>query len=334
MSIWIRVGGVVPADEVAPHSLPTWETLADGGSGECGFLYGTDARHSHRLLRPGTLLEVLDGCCPLWFGRIVDYDRTGGKVTGRGIHVDATGIPAVDGSGATTRVLSTALATAQAAPWLWPVHNPYQFDGTATGEGGEPLMVAALFDQLAEQAGKRWGIHPDRSLYVLQEATTPTWAIAPDGLAFGATDSERVTHLVGRYLEGETYKPVVVGDGERQPATARTEDLSDRGSMTQVEATAVLQTMLDAEKGRTGWTGGVTLSADQVTRNGVPAYLPGVHARGTMMRVTGMAQGHGVVQSLWDQVPLAKTRYDAERPDEIYVEPIGTAPRTLAAVGS
>lgn len=330
MSIWLRLGATTPATEVAPHTPPTWETLADGGSGQCDFEVGRAARHAPHLLRAGTLLEVMCGPSPLWLGRVDDYSQADGRVTGLGIHADALHIPALDAAGNASRDIAAALPPAMAAPWRWRVNNARGVTGVAQGEGGEPLMMAGLMGAVAEQEGKRWGQHPDGSLYLTTDPTTPTWTLHINSdAAWGSTgETGAPTHLVGRYLDGTVYRTIRVGDDTVPVGRAETVNLTDRGTLTAGEATGILTEMLSA-RGRHGWTGGVTVHREQLTRNGQPAWLPGVHASGVMVRAVGAPWHHGP----WVDEVLAKTRYTAGS-DTIYLEPTSVAPRNLRAVAA
>lgn len=330
MGAWIRFDLTTPATEIAAHSAPTWETLADGGNGSCEFDLALSAKTIHPSLRRGALLEILYGPQRTWLGRVDDYDRTEGRVIGRGIHTDAYQIPALDSGGNVTRDVLTALYTASEAPWNWFVGNPGSLSGAATGDATSPQMVGQLFDEFAAQQGKRWGQGPNGTPYVEADPTSPSWLATPETAAFGSTDESSPTYLMGTYSNG-TSKPTTIRS-KAGATVARTEfrDLTDRGVLTLAQANAIL----DAELVATGpgWVNGVTLHREQLTTlGGTPAFLPAVRAR-TMMRAHGL-MADGVIQAPWLDVVIGKTRYTAGS-EVIYLEPANTAPRTFVDVQS
>lgn len=328
MSIWIRLGGRMPATELAAHSAPTWETLADGGNGESSFDLSISTKVLPPLLATGTLLEIMCGPRRLWLGRIGDYDRTEGRVVGRGIHTDAYQIPALDSGGNVTRNFLSALNVAASAPWNWLVGNPNGVSGVASGDATSPQMVGQLADELAAELGKRWGQGPDGDLYLQADPSTPTWLATPEAAAFGQTSESEFTVMLARYFNGTanvTSAPVFKAGSE-----VRTDikDYTDKGTLTAGQVATMLQT----ELGMTapGWVNGVTLHREQLTTmGGTPAFLPAVTAR-TMMRAHGLL-ADGVVQAPWLDVVIGKTRYTAGE-DVIHLEPANKAARTFTDV--
>lgn len=328
MSIWVRLGGTTPATELAAHSAPTWERLADGGFGECSFDIALSAKTAPPLLREGTMLEVICGGNRVWWGKVNDYDREGGRVIGRGIQTDAYQIPAFDAGGNVTRDVVTAINTAAATPFFWPVNNLNGISGSATGDSTAPQMVGQLLDEFAAQLGYRWRLDSNGTIFVGADPTTPTWLATPESAAFGLSDESAPTLLVGRYYNGTTN--VTAFRQKAGATTIRTEirDLADRGTLT----LAQVNTILDAELGMTGpsWVNGVTLSREQITTlGGTPAFLPSVIA-GTMIRAHGL-MADGLIGAPWLDITIGKTRYTAGE-DSIYIEPAGVVPRTAVDV--
>lgn len=326
---WIRLGGTTPATEVAPHSPPTWETLASGGNGEATFELGRSAKFESHLTRPGLPLEIFVGAMRVWFGRIGDFDRETGQVVGRGVHTNGQNIPAlVDGNA--TRNLEAAFAYAAASGWDWPV----RLNGNAVnglGDSGEPLMIWPLIELIAEQNGQRAVVDPDGKLFLAADPTAPTWTITPEAAAFGQTNEDQSTVLIGRYSTGVGPNLTTIRPNPL-PANPRSEliDLTGEGTLTGAQADAILDAML-AGRSQTGWVNGVTLHREQITRNGTPAFLPEVHARNRMVRAQGMATAFGAMHATWVDAVLGKTKYTAGS-DVIYLEPVNKAPRTLTEV--
>lgn len=333
MSYWIRLGGRLPATEIAPHSPPTWETWADGGNGPASFEMGQSAKFQHNLLTPDALCEIFLGVKRVWFGRIEDYDRNDGSVTCRGIFTDTLGIPALDG-GAATRSVAAAVVTAVGAPWNWQVVDPLgnaTAMGSATGDADSVLMMHELFQQIAEQTGKRVGQDASGALFFRSTPTEPRWVMAPESAAFGMTSEGMASHLVGRYVAVGGANDTVTRSVSAKVARAELVDLTPRGEMTEAQAAAILDAALASQRSRRSWVNGVELPLSRLTTIG------GGFAHGAAVRAGDMARTHGlsVVGGLGSSLALdeviGKTRYTAGA-KSIYLEPINTAPRTFADV--
>lgn len=328
MTIWVRLGGWLPATEIAAHSAPTWETQADGGHGEASFDMAISAKVLPPLLERGTLVEIMLGGSRLHVGRINDYDRAEGRVIVRGIQTDAYQLPALGPDGV-TRDIVTAINTAVAAPYNWIANNRNGVAGVATGNTTQPQMIGELFDEYVAQLGYRWYLDTNLTVFMGADPASPTWMATPDAAAFGATDEGSPTMLIGRYFNGtENVNAVQTKAGAR---VVRTEfrDLTNRGTLTGPQADAILAAELTTSG--PSWVNGITLSREQLTTiGGTPAFLPAVHARSTMLRAHGL-MADGVIQAPWLDVVIGKTRYTAGE-DTIYLEPANKAPRGLEDV--
>lgn len=324
MCIWLRVGGY-PATEIAPHTPPTWETWADGGSGSATWAFALSPRSQHQALREDALVEVMCGPYPVFSGLLTEPDRTTWECTAYGLASAANDYLALDGGGNITRTLETAIATAIGAGW--PAVNSAPVTGVAAGDvDGNPISVGQLLREYAEQTGKRWGVDHARRLYMQADPTEPKWLAAPDAAAFGTTDEGRAGMLKGRYLDSTSglFATASAGTGKPQIAV----DLTARGEMSLASAQSILSGKLTRQHSGPQWTNGVTLTSEQLqTRGGTPAFLPAVRA-GQMMRSLGMSYAH---QVLTLDTVIGKTRYTAGD-DAIYVEPINTAPRNFVDV--
>lgn len=325
VTLWV---GGYPATEIAPHTPPSWETLADGGTGEISWSFALTPRSQHPALRPGSLVQVKVGGMSVARGALVDPDRTEWACVARGVQNDR--YLALDASGNVTRNLGTAITQAIARGWR--VANPQNHGAgyTVPGDSTEPQTMSALLTEAAGSA--RWGIDPIGNLYVRSDPTTPWWQAAPDSAIFGTTDEETTTHLVGLYFDGtnnqKTIRPAlssVVQHRAEEPV-----DLTERGTLTLSQANAILDAAL-AQNNKIGFTNGVTLTSAQITTvGGSSAFLPSIRA-GVMMRAHGLISARASVQTPVLDFVIGKTRYTAGD-DVIYVEPVNTAPRTFADV--
>lgn len=323
MSFWLRIDGM-PATEIAAHTAPTYETLADGGCGEASFAFAMSARSQHHALRAGARVEILAGPLPVYTGLLTEPDRTTWECHAFGLSAGLRKRIAMDGDGVTTRNLGTAISAAIARGW--PGTNPAPVSGTAAGDAeGNPVKVGSLLDDYAEQTGQRWGVDGLGRLYMSPDPVTPRWLFTPDAAAFGVTDEDVATFLAGKYFDGTVVATAFAGSGENE----ETVDLTDRGTLTLSAAQAILAGMM-VRSGGTKWTNGVTLSREQVTTaGGTPGALAAIRA-GHMVRAHGLSYGN-VAYTPWLDVTIGKTRYTTGD-DVIYIEPVNTAPRNFTDV--
>lgn len=322
MSTWIRLDGFA-ATEIAAHTAPTWETLADGGCGEASWQFAASMRLQHQALRKGALVEIMLGPVPVYSGVLTEPDRTTGECHAFGLSSDLRRYIAL--AGGTTR--DTAASITRAVTMGWRGSNPQPITGTAAGDAtGNPIKVGELLDQYAEELGQRWGTDGRGRLYMRSDPTTPRWLATPDAAAFGVTDESAPTSLIGRYDTGAGYANT---GNIGTPGLEDVVDLTDRGTMTIGDAQDILAGML-VRQGEVSWTNGATLHREQLTTfGGTPAGLASVRA-GQMVRAHGFGYG-AFGKAPWLDVVIGKTRYTAGD-DVIYIEPTNTAPRTLAGV--
>ena len=331
---WVRLGGWLPATEIAPHSLPTWETLADGGIGEVSFEFAMSPKAQHQLLNTGVKVEVMLGAQPVATALMSEPDRTEWAIKAQGLSAAARQVAALTPTGETTRDVGVALFTAIANGW-WPVSNPFDVGAglIVAGDSTAPMTVGELLDAAAAQEGKRWGVDGAGRIFLRSDPAAPTLNLASEAAVFGVTDEGRATQLVARYQTSggayatRIYPPTVVG-----PVIHETIDLTDGekyGALTEAQVDAILAGAFALGKAETRWTNGVTLAAEEVTRRGVPAVLPTVTAGVDMVRATGVSSGF--TSAPWLDAVVGKTRYTAgDR--SIYLEPVNKAPRSFADV--
>lgn len=319
----MRIAGY-PATEIAAHSAPTWETLADGGCGEATWEFALSMTSQHQALRPGTLVEILCGPLPVYSGLMMDVDRTTWQCTAYGLSANSKNYLALDNTESSTRDLYAAISRAIAVGWK--VANVIPISGVVSGEAtGNPISVGQLLDDAAVQNGQRWGVDHKRRLFIRSDPTQATWLASPGSAALGSSDEGRAGKLYGRYLDSGTdlYATASAGTGVELAV-----DLADRGAMTNAQAVEILNGMLTREHRGPAWTHGVTLSREQLqTIGGTPAFLASVRG-GQMVRSLGMSNA---AQPLALDMVIGKTRYTAGE-DVIYVEPVNTAPRNLTDV--
>ncbi|WP_159083898.1 hypothetical protein [Nocardioides terrigena] len=269
-------------------------------------------------------MEILLAGKPMFVGTLTEPDRTTWECHAQGLAFQKK--LALDGSGAATRDLSTAIA--EAAARGWPVGNPDGIAGTVAGDSGDPQTLGDLFDQYAEQTGKRWGVDARQILFLTADPTAPMWITTPGAVAFGATNEGMAKAIAARFLEGGVLDTVFRGDptGDEEPV-----DLTKRGNITTAQATSIADQILATRKAGSGWVNGVTLTRDQInTVGGSRAPLADIRG-GQMLRVYGLPQLAANSGRMYLDVVIGKTRYTADE-DTIYLEPVNKAPRTAREV--
>lgn len=329
---WIRLGGVLPATAIAPHTAPTWETLANGGIGEVSFELALSSKAQHPLLSTGVKVEVMLGATPLATAEMTEPDRTTWEVKAYGLASAARRVAALDTSGNVSRDVGMVLINVTSNGW-WDAKFPDEViagGGLVSGDSSEPMMVADLLDAYCTQTGQRWGVDGSGRIYFRTDPTAPTYYIAPEAAAFGVTDEDRATQLILRYqTAGGAYATTMYPTVAPAVVIHELVDLTDRGALTEAEVHTIAAGAMKLGKSRARWTNGVTLTREQVTAGGFPAALPLVTA-GTMARATGLPAAY-LTQAPWLDVVIGKTRYTAGD-TSIYLEPVNTAPRTFADV--
>lgn len=323
MSLYsLFVDGFHVASQIAGHTPPTWETLADGGCGELSTVLDVRPGHVHYALRPGAKVALRFGAHAVYAGFLRDYNSETGELAASGMGsrskmaIDPTGIPTLD----------VGVAITQAIARGWQVTNPSGISGSVAGTATEVKTVGELLSTFALETAQRWGVDGRRCIYLRTDPTSPTWRLAPGVAALGQTGEGSARALVGTYFDGTVTQALVVGDLDGDEDTV---DLTDRGTLGVMQATAILNGTLAQTAGHVAWVNGVTVTRDQLTTiGGTPAALASVTA-GQMMRLTGLpvlAAG-----ALWVDVVIGRTRHTAGS-DVIYLEPVNTAPRNLTDV--
>lgn len=255
--------------EIGHHSAITYETVADGGMGDASWTVHLEPDSFPRGLRERAFAEAFAHGERVWHGRIQEIDRETGGVRGRGTWADGETIPAIDGTGASTRSIATAIATARVLGWKV---NPSNLTGTVDGDPSEPVSVVKLLTWWGEQEGKRVGVDARGNIYARADPVEPRWVITSNDVQFSATDLGAPNALAGRYINtsGVLSTTRVYGDGYAPPVVMETIDLTERGMLTEAKAASILSAMLRLTDAPVRWTNSLTLHRSQIqNRHGV-----------------------------------------------------------------
>ena len=336
MSTSLRVGGRWCHVETAPHSPPVWSTTAQGGCGGASWTFHLPPTAMPIGVRKGAIVEIFEGAQRVYLGRIRSIDRDSWGVTASGLYDDLIGIPALASAGGNaTMNLATALAAARSAPFNWPGRNTRGEVGTVHGGTTDVLMVSRLAEMWAEQSGEHVGVDEWGEFYSTAPATAPKWLIHPaaNEVELSSGTDETYNLYLGRYRTSggyaNAYSTPPVPEGEL--ASTGIVDLTQRGVLSALDATAILTKLRDLTADRPTWTNEMTLTSSQIrTIGGQPAPLSMVRG-GDRARVVGLsAAQQAEIGSPYLDVTLASVTHPEDR-DQIVVEPAGALPLTLEA---
>lgn len=348
--------------QIGPYGA--WDDLAytfRWGEGACG-MYEASWNMSlppdfdHPVLRRGTLVEIMDGLlrigCPLIMSepaRGTGFNNPW-SLTATGIGREVEGensFYALDGSGNTTSVPSTAIDAAMARP------NGLRWDGrdasvstSAVGSASttdQLNTIAALLNASADSLTKRWGVGQDNKAYFYSDPTAPSYQVVSGASALGVADDDYASVVLLRYLDSTTgtyltrTAPAVAS--ATQTRYGRREypvDRTDLGGISAATAQGFADGILAKSKGRLGWTNGLTVNSNEIlTMGDEPAGLSKVAedvGSGCMIRL------HGIYNDLleyngqtWLDLIIGEAKY-VDGADTIDLNPLGMAKRDLASI--
>lgn len=347
--------------DVGPYG--SWADLqfktrwGDGASGmyEASWTMPLPAQFEDPILRRGSIIEAMSGPWRIGSPLILSEPTRGTGVdnpwsfvaTGIGREVEGeNSFYALDGSGNTTAIPSTAVDQAITRGWRIggrAASVPTTAIGGASSTD-ELMSVGSLLNAADESLGQRHYVGQDNLLAFAADPTSPTYQLSPGAAALGTADDGYAVVVMVRYLDSadSTYKTVSVQDasaaateglfGRREYA----QNIIDRGPMSTAAATAFANGILSLYKGRLAWLNRITVTSNEIrTMGGAPADLVKVAedvGSGCMVRL------HGVWSDLltyngqtWIDVVLGEANYvDGAR--TIDLSPAGLAPRDLAAI--
>lgn len=333
-----------------------WTTRwGDGASGmyEASWTMPLPPGFDHPLLRRGTMVELMDGPWRIGSPLILDQIARGAgydqpwTLTCSGIGREVEGessFYALDGSGDSTTIGTTAVDTAIANGWRVdgrdasiPASGP-----SASSTSDDLKTVGTLLGLIGDESnGKRWGVGQDNLVRLMADPTTPTYFIVPDSSALGTDGSAFASTVLFRYRDDVThaYATKTATDPDTEARYGHREfpvDRTDLGEIPAAVAQAFADGILAKSKGRVGWSNGLTLTSQQIlTAGGGEADLSKVSedvAEGCMVEF------HGIFNDLLEltgQLSLTDIVGEAKYADgapTIQLNPLGLAPDNMAAV--
>lgn len=328
MTVALRIGGHWHSPRT--HTPPVYETLADGGMGDASFTLMLPSHATPLGLKRDALVEIVEDSQRVYLGRIDGIDPTTWGITCRGIRSDLDGVPALSGTGAQTRDIGVAIATAKAAPWNVTINNTRGVAGVVMGDASEPVMVGHLIELLAEQETARWGVDADWQLYFRDDPTVPQWQIMAPELGLTDQGGQPYNMYAGRYVDNTTslyataYSATPAG-----PIRAANVDLTKRGQLSALDASIILNNLAKQTRDTPTWGSSLVVPASQVrTMGGQPA-APSAVKGGHMVRLIGLsASQQAVAGGEYLDVVLSSVVRDSGT-ETLTLAPVGSLPSTL-----
>jgi hypothetical protein len=328
----LRVGGIW-LNTIAPWGGLSYSTRWPLGCYQASWSMHFRSTSRRNTLRAGQTVEVFVGSNRIWLGNLAQPNWRTGEFTADGWFSIADG-PALNTSGGATARADNAYAGAilRGVKWLGSSGIPTTSAvGTNSTDGLNSM--ATVFDAVATEAGKRWGVFADGFVTMAADPTIPTWRIAPGLIDFGFDDTTFATQLVVRYLDSgtSTYTTLTVTDTEAADRFGLIEepiDLTPYGALSAARATAKADGILALGRSRLGWSNTVDVGPYQLTTlGGIPADLSMVQA------------GQSVRVPMWDEMSaqpyrdLVLGQVDHRAGSQtVTIAPVDTTPKTLAEV--
>lgn len=265
MTYMVRVGGV-HGTEIGEHSPVVYETLADGGCGIASWAWNLPPYAYPRGATEGAIAEVFESGHRVYYGRVEHVDRETWGVRCRGMWRDGDRIPNFDGTLNTTRDVAAALAGATSLPWSWAIRSD-GITGTIDGDSQEPMTITKMLSMLADKSGYRVGVTAGGRLYLRPDPTEPKWIIRSADIVLSSTDLDDANVYVGRYYDGSTHHSVLSGT-PTAPASAEIVDLSEHGTLSALDASAIVTQIAALTAKQKRWTNAITVHRSQITNMG------------------------------------------------------------------
>jgi hypothetical protein len=296
-TLQIKVGGRWLSSQ-GPWGDLNWSTCLQG-SDELSWvmpstrqptLRGRRRRRTRDRLRRPTV-ELYDGLFPIWRGTLGEPDHATGAFHAVGSWQLAYNYIALAGDGSRTSVPNTAIdaAITRGLPWTRSVNIAGSVISSDVLD--EAPTVGALLDAWAAKANKHWAVNPAGEVYSYSTPSAADWHITP-GQSLGESDDDYASSLIGvrRAAAGGFARSTVTdtATAARWGPKEAWVDLRELGYLTDAEAIEILTGMLEKARKRPSYTSSIVVTREQLlTRGGIPARLPSVHA-GQKMQLHGL----------------------------------------------
>lgn len=266
--------------------------------------------HSSVFRRDAAVVATLAGF-PVWGGLLQEPEWNGreARVTARGFYRVGENYPALDGALAATTNPTTAITAQQARGLPWRIDPSIPNTDLATDP--TDTSIAGLLDQWVEQLGPwHWGVSPTGLVYMAPDAGAATGIVPIGGPAptpdyqvpVGAGElsyaDEFFSHIILAYISATTGLPArVMYPTAGDPVTPYERewghndwrrDITDLGSIADVDAATLAQNIYLRSKMRPAWSNGLQLLPGELFTRG------GGRADFTRVRGNQTVRVHGV----------------------------------------
>ncbi|MCM0622834.1 hypothetical protein [Nocardioides bruguierae] len=333
-----------PLDLIGPAGparvLTRW---GDGGCGtyeitwDMALPYGT---RSHRLHR-SALVEIRDAGVTVESGILTEPDWKTGSFTAKGLaraaeDYKAMGelggelVPTTSANGAINKAIARGL------PWTLDIT-------VKTGAYGEVVyndsvnQLDALLDAVADEAGKRWGVHPDGRVLFEADPTTADLRVGPGVVDYGTTDDEWASSILIRYYDSGSsqLETAIVDDDDAIADWGRVEldvDATQLGSITAPTATAIANGILAKGRARLTWSGAIEVAYGEITTLGLqPVDLSSIRAGMVLRAPVPLDDARRLNGRLTRDLVIGRTDY-TEGSQSISLSPVDADNRSLADI--
>jgi hypothetical protein len=272
--------------------------------------------------RPGWLVKGAHcvatlGRWPNWAGKVSEVDWADGTVTAEGVIRPDTAIDAAIARGAVTWTRAASISTTAITSGS---ESAAEFDSLNA-------LLGAYVEQTAT-ADARIFVDSRRRLFLGNDPASPSYVLQPGAGELAWASESQATRVIGRWQDSAgTLATNMVGTGSDELLV----DLTPRGGMTSAQATNVLTSILTALSSG-GWSGGITVSADQVVGGHHPAVIAERVGRGAMFRLLGQRDPRP------GRVPVGFVDFIAERAEynatdgKVTLTPRGMVARDLSSI--
>lgn len=336
----IHVDGIPLALVGAWGDLTVQSRWGDEGCGtwEIGWSMDLPVGYRHPLLTRGRLVQVIDAGVVVESGVLAEPDRDEGRFTATGLVREAERYKALNGSLDSTTNARVAVDRAidRGLPWRRDVAiKDAKYGGELNPGGLNDLHV--LLDAVADEAGVRWGVHPDGRMLWQADATDPMLFVGPGVVELGTSDDEYASAVVVRYYDSAAaeFASVRVEDEAASAAWGVAEwgvDASDLGGITTAEATTIAENVLAKGRARLRPVGSFEVALGEVVDASHTTVPPHTLRAGQVLRVPLPAEDpRNLTGRLTLDVVLGQVTY-TDGTDTASLTPLGAADRSMAAV--
>lgn len=276
----------------------------------------------------GALVEARMGSGRIWAGKLARPDWSTGAMSAVGAAREGEEALCLSTAGETSStpddVVDEAIARG-ALSWTRRV----SLDATPFAAGDSTVKlnyVTALLDAWATSMGLRWGVGPNREVYAAADPVKPTIYMRPGTGVLGVSEETLAARVFGRHedLTG-TLHTVDVGTGAPEVGIS----LLKHGLIDNSKAVAIITGIRAQLQERTGWTNGVTVTADQVTGPGGNRMGLDQAVAGKMGRLIGLRDERGA--DAHTDIVLGETIWDVPA-GTVAANPVGLSDRSLTGI--